>query len=213
MTAQLAILNKSSVALAADSAATVIVDGVVKIHQSNKLFALREDEPIGVMVYGNAEFMGVPWATLIDMYRSSATSQGRTVREYVKDFLKFIKDPKICNSDAEVEYATQVAISALYSVRMDVDANSQDRTRDKGAPLTRRERNDLFRSIIERTLQNIDEARPFKTIDPKQLDIVFKKVLAEADEFIERMLDNYDVYKPNRKDFFRPSSAHFVWLY
>ena len=202
MTAQLAILNKSSVALAADSAATVIVDGVVKIHQSNKLFPLREDKPIGVMVYGNAEFMGVPWATLISMYRSSETTiQGRTTREYVKDFLKFIKDAKICNSDAEVEYATQVAISALSSVRMDIDANSQNRTRKKGKPLNPRERNDLFRSVIERTLQNIDEARPFETMDSKQLDVVFEKVLAEDDTFIDRMLDNYHVYKRDRKNF------------
>ena len=202
MTAQLAILNKSSVALAADSAATVIVDGVVKIHQSDKLFALREDKPIGVMVYGNAEFMGVPWATLVSMYRSSATtSQGRTTREYVKDFLKFIKDAKICNSDAEVDYATQVAISALYSVRMDIDANGQNRTRDKGGPLTRRERNDLFRSIIERTLQNVDEARPFRTMDSKKLDVVFERVLTQADEFIDRMLESNHIYKRDRKKF------------
>ena len=201
MTAQLAILNKSSVALAADSAATVIVDGVVKIHKSNKLFALMEDKPVGIMVYGNAEFMGVPWATLIDMYKSSAKDPAKTVREYVKDFLKFIKDAKICNSDAEVEHATQVAISALYSVRMDIDANSQDRTRDKGGSLTRPERNDLFRSIIERTLNGVEEARPFKTIDSKQLGIVFKKVLAEAEALIDRMLDNYGVYKSNRKKF------------
>ena len=201
MTAQLAILNKSSVALAADSAATVIVDGVVKIHQSNKLFALRKDNPIGVMVYGNAEFMGVPWATLIDMYRSSATSQGRTIRECVKDFLKFIKDAKICNSDAEVEYATQIAISALDSVRMDIDANSQNRKREKGEPLNSRERNDLLRSIIERTLQNVDKSRPFKTMDSKQLDVVFEKVLTEADAFIDGILDNYHSYKRDRKNF------------
>lgn len=201
MTAQLAILNKSSVALAADSAATVIVDGVVKIHQSNKLFVLREDKPIGVMVYGNAEFMGVPWATLISMYRSSATSQGSTTREYVKDFLKFIKDAKVCNSDAEVENATQVAISALYSIRMDIDANSQDRTRDKSGPLTRRERNDLFRGIIERTIRNIDEVRPFRTVDSRQLDAVFESVLTEVDTYINRMLDNYHIYKRDRKRF------------
>lgn len=150
MTAQLAILNKSSVALAADSAATVIVDGVVKIHQSNKLFALREGEPVGTMVYGNAEFMGVPWATLINMYRSSATkNQNRTTREYVKNFLKFIKGTKICNPDAEINNAIQMADSALYSVRMDVNASLRNRARDKGKPLTSPERNDLFESVID----------------------------------------------------------------
>lgn len=193
MTAQIAILNKSSVALAADSAATVIVDDVIKIHQSNKLFVLREDKPVGVMVYGNSEFMGVPWATLINMYRSSATkSQGRTIREYVKDFLKFIKDTKICNSDAEIDNAIQVVASALYLVGVDVRASG---------PLTRRERNDLFESIVDRRLQNIHRTHPFRTVDSKQLDAIFEKILPKANAVIDRMLDEHLIYRRNRNKF------------
>ena len=202
MTAQLAILNKSSVALAADSAATVIVDGVMKIHQSNKLFVLREDKPVGVMVYGNAEFMGVPWATLINMYRNSETkNQGRTIREYVKDFLKFIKDTKICNSEAEVDNAIQMVGSALYLVGMDVDAIGRSRTRDKGGPLTGDERNDLFESIIDRTLQITHRTHPFRTMDSKQLDAIFDKIRHEVDAAIDRMLDKHLIYKRDRNKF------------
>lgn len=202
MTAQLAILNKSAVALAADSAATVIVDGVKKIHQSNKLFVLREDKPVGIMVYGNAEFMGVPWATLINMYRSSATkNQNRKTREYVKDFLKFIKDTKICNSDAEINNAIQMADSALYLVSMDVKAIGRNRARDKGKPLTGRERNDLFKSIIDRTLQVIEETPPFRTVDSKQLDAIFGEVLPKANAVIDRMLDDHVIYRRDRSKF------------
>ena len=202
MTAQLAILNKSSVALAADSAATVIVDGVIKIHQSNKLFILREDKSVGIMVYGNAEFMGVPWATLINMYRNSATkSQGRTIRGYVKDFLKFIKDTKICNFDAEIDNANQMVDSALYLVEMDVDAIVRSRTRDKGGPLTRRERNDLFESIVYRRLQIIHEIHPFRTMDSKQLDAIFMEVRSKADAVIDRMLDKHLIYRRDRNKF------------
>ena len=202
MTAQLAILNKGSVALATDSTATVIVGGVIKTHQSNKLFVLREDKPVGVMVYGNAEFMGVPWATLINMYRSSETkSQGRTIREYVKDFLKFIKDTKICNSDAEIDNASQMVINTLYLVGKDVDAIGRSRTRDKGGPLTRRERNDLFESIIDKTLQIIHRARLFRTVDSKQFDAIFKEIRPKADAVIDRMLDKYLIYRRDRNKF------------
>ena len=202
MTAQLAILNKSSVALAADSAATAIVDGVVKIHQSNKLFVLREGEPVGIMVYGNAEFMGVPWATLINMYRGSATkNQNRTTREYVKNFLKFIKGTKICNPDAEINNAIQMADSALYSVKMDVNASLRNRARDKGKPLTSRERKDIFESVIDRILQIIDETPPFRTIDFKQLDATFKEVLPKANAVIDMMLDDHAINKGDRSRF------------
>ena len=59
MTAEVAILNKIAVALAADSAITL---GGQKIYNSgNKLFALSKYQPVGIMVFGNAEFMMCTW--------------------------------------------------------------------------------------------------------------------------------------------------------
>ncbi|MDE0111140.1 MAG: hypothetical protein OXN84_02470 [Albidovulum sp.] len=67
MTAEIAILNKSAVALAADSAMTI--QGTGKIYPVDKLFALSKHHPIGVMISDNAEFMGVPREAIIKMYR------------------------------------------------------------------------------------------------------------------------------------------------
>jgi hypothetical protein len=68
-----AILNKHGVALAADSAVTVSsrVEGPRKVYNSaNKLFALSKYHPVGIMIYGNAEMMGIPWETIIKIYRA-----------------------------------------------------------------------------------------------------------------------------------------------
>ena len=146
--------------------------------------------------------MGVPWATLINMYRNSATkNQGKTTIEYVKDFLKFIKDTKICSSGAEIDNAIQMVVDALYLVGMEVDAIGRSRTRDEGRPLTRREHNDLFESIIDKMLQIVYEYRPFRTIDSKQLDAIFEEVRSKADAVIDRMLDKHLIYKRNRNKF------------
>ena len=89
MTAEVALLNKTAVALAADSAMTV--GGSGKTYPTPKLFALTKHHPVGVMVYNNAEFMGIPWETLIKMYRRSLGTESRpTVEAYVDDFLGFI---------------------------------------------------------------------------------------------------------------------------
>lgn len=67
MTALVAILNKQSVALAADSAVTT---GDAKIFNTvNKLFALSKHQPVGIMVYSSAEVMGVPVETVIKEFR------------------------------------------------------------------------------------------------------------------------------------------------
>ena len=56
MTAEVAILNREAVALAADGAVTFMGLEGRKIYNTNKLFALSMTEPIAVMVYGTGSF-------------------------------------------------------------------------------------------------------------------------------------------------------------
>ncbi len=95
MTAEIALLNKTAVALAADSAMTIQSAG--KIYPVEKLFALTKHQPVGAMIYNNAEFMGVPWETIIKMYRAHiGTAAKATCEEYLKDFLEFVRTHPAC---------------------------------------------------------------------------------------------------------------------
>jgi len=61
MTAEIAILNRNAVAMAADSAVTLQLSGGQKIYNTvNKLFALSKYRPVGVMVYGGRRFHAHP---------------------------------------------------------------------------------------------------------------------------------------------------------
>jgi hypothetical protein len=92
MTAEIGILNKTAVALAADSAVTIQQLQGHKIYNSaNKLFALSKYHPVGIMLFGGAAFMGVPWETIIKVYRSKLKSNKfRTLKEYADNFIDFI---------------------------------------------------------------------------------------------------------------------------
>jgi hypothetical protein len=71
MTAEIAILNKNAVALAADSAVTLRNPDNQKVYNTaNKLFMLSKYHPVGIMVYGSADLIGVPWETVIKMFRA-----------------------------------------------------------------------------------------------------------------------------------------------
>lgn len=62
MTAEIGILNKNGVVLAADSAVTITNGTNSKVlNSARKLFTLPNEHSIGIMIYGNASFMGVPW--------------------------------------------------------------------------------------------------------------------------------------------------------
>jgi hypothetical protein len=92
MTAEIAVLNRNAVALAADSAVTLQLPEGPKIYHANKLFTLSKYRPVGIMIYGAADFMGVPWDTIIKRYRAYLGTRGfRRVQDYATDFLSFIE--------------------------------------------------------------------------------------------------------------------------
>jgi hypothetical protein len=93
MTAEIAIMNKLAVALAADSAVTVETEAGQKVYNTvNKLFTLSKYEPVGVMIFGSAEIMRVPWEALIKLYRAKLSIRKfPTVKAYASDFIKYLE--------------------------------------------------------------------------------------------------------------------------
>lgn len=94
MTAIIGVMNKHAVAIAADSAVT-LGGGRKVLNSANKLFTLSKHQPVAVAIYGNAELVGTPWEIIIKEYRKKLKDTPfPTVREYVDDFLEFIKTKK-----------------------------------------------------------------------------------------------------------------------
>ncbi|MBN2129719.1 MAG: hypothetical protein JW741_09490, partial [Sedimentisphaerales bacterium] len=92
MTAEVAILNRSAVALAADSAVT-IGGGHKTYNSANKLFGLSKYEPVGVMVYGTASLDRVPWETILkECRRELGRTSFPTLRDYAEYLLAYLTD-------------------------------------------------------------------------------------------------------------------------
>jgi hypothetical protein len=106
MTAEIAVMNRVAIALAADSASTSVFEGKVpKIYNTaDKLFALDEREPIGAMIYGSASFMRVPWETLIKHFRSTNSATRDTVAHYGRAFLEFLTTEPLLTDDFIDDY-------------------------------------------------------------------------------------------------------------
>ena len=117
MTAEIAILNKSAVALAADSAMTVTSLNSRKIYPANKLFELTKRHPVGVMIYNYSEFMGVPWETIIKMYRNSTgEDEIQTIEDYVVDFLLFIRKHIVPTEEQELKNFVRFTSLVFYKI-------------------------------------------------------------------------------------------------
>jgi len=88
MTSEIAVMNQRAVALAADSAVTLIDGGTVVVrNDQRKLFNLAVGQPIGVMFFGVADIMGHPWEHLIEHFQKKAKpGKLRHVRDYAEKF-------------------------------------------------------------------------------------------------------------------------------
>lgn len=89
MTSEIAVMNQRAVALAADSAVTLIDGGTVVVrNDQRKLYNLLNGQPVGIMFFGVADMMGHPWEHLIEHYQTKVKPRPQPhVRDYATGFL------------------------------------------------------------------------------------------------------------------------------
>ena len=117
MTAEVAILNRQAVALAADSAITVSGPSGQKIFNTvNKLFALSKYHPVGIMVYSSAEVMGVPVETVVKSFRNRLGEKSfATLKGYHDEFVHFLTDDTaFFSEETRLKHSLSVASEVLW---------------------------------------------------------------------------------------------------
>lgn len=134
MTAELIVMNKNGLALAADSAVTVSTGGETRkvYNTANKLFTLSKERPVGVMIYGSAEIMGLPWEVVIKCYREKLGNQSfPTLDGYVDSLFDYLKSEAF-TPECYIAYVNQCAINLFHIICNDVDALVTDAIKEKG---------------------------------------------------------------------------------
>ena len=117
MTAEVVILNRGAVAIAADSAVTVGVPGRKIYNTANKLFPLSAVEPVAAMVYGAGSFASIPWETVIKEHRRqlSVTSYS-SVEDYAEALVAYL--PSLIPHMSREEQLEHVAMTARWELEM-----------------------------------------------------------------------------------------------
>ena len=124
MTTEIAIMNKSAVALAADSAVTISITGPQGqnnkvLNTANKLYSLSKYAPAGLMIYGKAAMLGIPWETIVKMYREMLEEKEfDTLEEYTDSFFNFLGNFNIAAEIQEfyVENIAEVWFRAIHDI-------------------------------------------------------------------------------------------------
>ncbi|MBP2102732.1 hypothetical protein ACFQOY_03390 [Enterococcus alcedinis] len=85
-------MNKNGLVFAADSAVTVGNNlGSKVFNTANKLFSLGYNHDVGIMIYGNADFIGVPWEVIIKGFKNEMKDKEISrLEDYGTLFLKYL---------------------------------------------------------------------------------------------------------------------------
>ena len=203
MTAEIALLNKTAVALAADSAVTLAESG--KVYPGNKLFALSRYQPVGMMIYNNAEFMDVPWETLIKMYRQSLGLDAKpTIYDYLKSFLEYISNSFICTEEQKLRNALRIACD-LYSEIRDTAMGNLNKILKNTGHLTIEDKSDALRISINDMKNNLTKQNRFKSMKKERISQVDSDYGNEIDACIDQYFKGFNVNRSTRR------SLHYVF--
>ncbi|OYW50992.1 MAG: hypothetical protein B7Y36_07495 [Novosphingobium sp. 28-62-57] len=185
MTAEIAILNRTAVALAADSIVTLAGPRSSKTYDSaEKIFQLSRYHPIGLMIYNNALFMNAPLEVIVRRYRETITTVGfEGIVQVWPDFEKFLLGFEREKAD-ELEHFQGMVGSELNRFgdmllkhMFDVVIGGKKKKKDAEPP-----EQFLARRIAERTAE-----AERRILTPAYLeDITFDQFVAEYGEHVDK---------------------------
>lgn len=192
MTAEIAVINAGAVALAADSAVTI---GKGKIYNSAlKLFSLSKTEPVGIMIYGNAGLIGVPWETMIKVFRKDLGSiKYETLEEYSDYFFTHLESRSdFFPSDVQNIHITG-AISGYYSYILELLLEKiSKKIKDEGG-ITEAETDNLFVEVVESEYSKLESLPRLPDMDENFEKSVLKKYQKEVKAERDKTFKNIGV--------------------
>lgn len=201
MTAEACVMNKLGIALAADSAVSWTHSHKPKIYQSaDKLFLLSEADPVAVMVYGSASFVGVPWETTIKRYRALHGKRSfPTVSEHADAFLSFLeKDRRLFPRSAQGRQLLFDLLRVFAGIREKIVNTFKSDTEDAGSISER----DVARIVRTAISERRSELRKVKDTPglPKSHALTVRRLYAkEIQQAITTVFENLPMTPGTRK--------------
>lgn len=189
-------MNKHAIALAADSAITA---GEKVFQSANKIFALSKSCPIEIMIYSSASYCGIPWETLIKLYRQVYPNiHFKKLHSYALHFIRFLKYNKVIlsskKSDEDIikEFSEDFARDIVQDIRDAIRYLYYENNK-----IRRDKLNKEIRNILHKKFYKIKTSKASK-LRSKISYIMFKNKFNDIINLVykEFELDKYEEFIP-----------------
>lgn len=187
MTAEVAVLNRSAVALAADSAVTLSgLDTTAKVDKifqnENKLFELSKHHPMGIMLYNSTNYFGIPWEVIIKDFRNELGGKSfGHVNKWVEEFRNYISQHPIFtpSKERQREFVVSLLFGELGEVIAEWSKRSERLFFQKQTKAIRAQYPELMKTVIRRRIRLFEAEPYYKGFNEGKADDVLSLYKAE----------------------------------
>lgn len=176
MTAEIAILNSNAVAMAADSAVTIGREAGKVYTSADKLFQMSNNAPVGIMFYGKAALLGVPWETVVKCYRSELGNKTfPKLTDYMEDFIRFVKRSRKMFPRKYQRDDVHTIILSFFHFILTKFKNMTDHEYDQQREMTEAQVKRLFADLIREELQKTKKFPKLQGMSTRVTDAIKKE--------------------------------------
>lgn len=190
MTAEIGVMNRLGVALAADSAVTIGGDARKVYSSAEKLFQLASGAPVGLMVYGSAGFLNRPWETIVKAARRElGATTYPTLDGYADFFAEFLSaaDP-VFPAAAEQRSIEHMIEMLLWDIRNELE-RELDTQAEAADGLSEEDVAEIFNEVLTRR-HDLILNRPFlHGFGKPDLEEAIQISAAPVDKTVARLFD------------------------
>jgi hypothetical protein len=162
MTAEVAIINRSAVTLATDSAVTLTVRGSEKIYNSaDKLFELSDRDPMGIMVYNNLEYMGISLEVAIKQFRLKRRHFASVV-EAAEQFFEYLLEELAPGEALQRQHAKAILYRHFLDIRAQFSRRLSREYEETKGKVRNVDLSSLFTQLVCGRISEAESAGPSK---------------------------------------------------
>jgi hypothetical protein len=197
MTAEVAVLNSNGIALAADSAVTIGHDEGKIYTSADKLFQLSECAPVGIMVYGSASFLGVPWETIIKCYRGKlGVKIFPKLVVYSKDFISFLKTSAMFPAKKQKDDVNSMLIGFFLHLRRQFEKAIKEKYENvPDAKLSKSDIEKMFTDLIREEIEKTKKYGKLEGASPRIASIIRRKYKKDIAKIQQKVFENLPISK------------------
>ncbi len=162
----------------------MMTNQILKIYNANKLFMLSKHYPVGIMIYGNASLIGVPWEIIIKNYRKQTLKDMSFdyVEDYAKHFLNYLSSSDLhFSEDVQKSYVSNVFLDSFKEILQSVFEN-----KGENAELEDKELQQEFTKEASKLVAELNESG-----DLNDFHITEKDFFDKYEDVLEKEFESY----------------------